>query len=307
MASSEFTLPVTIVGVVLVLAATAMMAKIFLFSSNKNNAPVTLTNSAVKYPLKLIEKEKISPDTRRFRFALPSPHHILGLPVGQHVYLTARIDSHRVIRPYTPVSSDDDKGFVDLVVKVYFKYVHPEFPKGGKMSQHLNNMNIGDYIDFRGPDGLLVYTGKGDFEIRPDEHLEPETKVVNQVGMIAGGTGITPMLQLVRQVFKDPGDKTDLWMIFANQTEDDILLRTELEGIQEHYPDRFKLWHTLDRPPAGWRYGSGFVDDKMIKAHLPPPGDRTLILMCGPPPMINVACLPNLDKLNYAPSQRFTF
>lgn len=39
-------------------------------------------------------------------------------PTGQHIYLSARIDGNLVIRPYTPVSSDDDKGFVDLVIKV---------------------------------------------------------------------------------------------------------------------------------------------------------------------------------------------
>lgn len=40
------------------------------------------------------------------------------VPAGQHIYLSARVDGNLVIRPYTPVSSDDDKGFVDLVVKV---------------------------------------------------------------------------------------------------------------------------------------------------------------------------------------------
>ena len=40
------------------------------------------------------------------------------MSLGQHIYLTARIDGQLVIRPYTPVSSDDDKGFMDLVVKV---------------------------------------------------------------------------------------------------------------------------------------------------------------------------------------------
>ena len=38
--------------------------------------------------------------------------------IGQHVYLTARIDGELVIRPYTPTSSDDDQGFMDLVIKV---------------------------------------------------------------------------------------------------------------------------------------------------------------------------------------------
>ena len=48
-----------------------------------------------------------------------SPAQILPCrPAGQHIYLSARIDGNLVIRPYTPVSSDDDKGFVDLVIKV---------------------------------------------------------------------------------------------------------------------------------------------------------------------------------------------
>lgn len=37
---------------------------------------------------------------------------------GQHLYLTAKVDGKLVIRPYTPVSSDDDLGFVDFVIKV---------------------------------------------------------------------------------------------------------------------------------------------------------------------------------------------
>lgn len=47
-------------------------------------------------------------------------------------------------------------------LQVYFKDTHPKFPAGGKMSQYLENMNIGDTIEFRGPNGLLVYQGKGD-------------------------------------------------------------------------------------------------------------------------------------------------
>lgn len=60
----------------------------------------------------------ISHDTRRYRFSLPSAEHVLGLPTGQHIHLTARIGGEVVIRAYTPVSSDEDHGFVDLVVKV---------------------------------------------------------------------------------------------------------------------------------------------------------------------------------------------
>lgn len=42
----------------------------------------------------------------------------ISMFTGQHIYLSARIDGGLVVRPYTPVSSDDDKGYVDLVIKV---------------------------------------------------------------------------------------------------------------------------------------------------------------------------------------------
>jgi cytochrome-b5 reductase len=45
----------------------------------------------------------------------------------------------------------------------------------------------------------------------------------------------------------------------------------------------------------------------MISKHLPPPGDDTLILMCGPPPMIKFACTPSLDKLGYSNEMRFSY
>lgn len=48
-----------------------------------------------------------------------------------------------------------------LAVQVYFKNVHPKFPDGGKMSQYLERMSIGDFMDVRGPNGLLIYEGLG--------------------------------------------------------------------------------------------------------------------------------------------------
>lgn len=208
---------------------TAVAAKIFL--DQKRKKKITLVDPNTKYALKLIENLKVSHDTRRFRFELPSPQHVLGLPTGQHIYLTSRIDGQLVVRPYTPTSSDEDEGFMDLVVKVYFKNVHPKFPDGGKMSQYLENMKIGDTIDVRGPSGNLIYNGNGEFAIRKDKKAEPKTICVKRVSMIAGGTGITPMLQLIRAVFRDKNDRTSMSLLFANQSEDDILLREELEEV----------------------------------------------------------------------------
>lgn len=294
------------VGIVVV-AVSAVVINFVFFGGKKKKSPVTLIESDVKYPLKLVDKEIISHDTRRFRFKLPSPDHILGLPVGQHIFLTAKIDGNLVIRPYTPVSSDDDKGFMDLVVKVYFKNVHPKFPDGGKMSQYLERMSIGDFMDVRGPNGLLIYEGLGKFSTRPDKRSPPRVSVYKNFGMIAGGTGITPMLQVIKHVLKNSKDTTQLYLIFANQTERDILLRDELDELAALHPQRFHLWYTLDKVPEGWKYSEGFVNADIIKQHLPPPSADTLISLCGPPPMIQFACNPALDSLGYKQEHRFVF
>ncbi|XP_034019062.1 NADH-cytochrome b5 reductase 3-like [Thalassophryne amazonica] len=274
---------------------------------SKRRPAITLQDPNIKYALRLIDKQIVSHDTRRFRFALPSPEHVLGLPIGQHIYLSARINGQLVVRPYTPVSSDDDKGYVDLVVKIYFKGVNSKFPEGGKMSQYLESLKINDLVDFRGPSGLLVYKGKGVFAIQSDKKSPAEIKKATNVGMIAGGTGITPMLQLIQAVMKDHQDPTVCHLLFANQTEKDILLRPELEEILVSNPDRFRLWFTLDKAPNDWEYSQGFISEDMVRDHLPPPSDHTLILMCGPPPMIQFACNPNLDKVGHSSSRRFIF
>jgi cytochrome-b5 reductase len=266
----------------------------------------TLADPNEKYLLPLIEKEEITHDTRRFRFELPSSEHILGLPIGQHIHLSAQIDGELVIRSYTPVTSDDDKGFVDLVVKVYKKNVHPKFPDGGKMSQYLDEMQIGDKIAFRGPSGKIQYLGNGKFSIKKLRKDPPMIYNVKKVNMVAGGSGITPMLQIINEVLKK-NDQTQLALLYANQTEDDILLRDDIDVLAAKYQDRFKVWYTIDRATPTWKFSVGFVNDAMIKDNLYAPASDVLNVMCGPPPMINFACLPNFDKLGYEPDKNFAY
>ncbi|XP_070154657.1 NADH-cytochrome b5 reductase 3 isoform X2 [Polyergus mexicanus] len=277
------------------------------WNEKRKKSPILLVDPLVKYSLPLIQKDIISHDTRRFRFGLPTSNHILGLPIGQHIHLTARIGEEVVIRSYTPVSSDDDHGYVDLVIKVYFKNVHPKFPEGGKLSQHLENMEIGDTIDFRGPSGRLVYKGNGKISIKILRKEPPMEYNVKKIVMLAGGTGITPMLQLIRAIIKDPTDETQTSLLFANQTEKDILLRDELDDIAKKHPNKLKLWYTLDTSSEGWSYSTGYINTEMIEKHVFPPSLDTIVLMCGPPPMINSACIPNLDKLGYDTKLRFAY
>ena len=39
-------------------------------------------------------------------------------------------------------------------------------------------------------------------------------------GMVAGGTGLTPMLQVIKEILRNPEDKTSVHLIFANNGEE---------------------------------------------------------------------------------------
>ena len=266
-----------------------------------------LQDSDKQYEVPLIEREEVSHDTRRFRFGLTNKNQVLGLPIGKHVHLFATINGEEVKRAYTPVSSDDDKGYVEFVIKVYFKNVHPRFPDGGKMSQHLESLKLGDTIKIRGPSGRLEYHGKGNLQIKETPSSPVKERHVKRLSMIAGGTGIAPMLQLIRDVLKKSDiDKTKMSLLFANQSEKDILLRQELETEAARHPDQLKIWYTVDRAEEGWKYSTGFVSKEMIKDHLYSPDEETFILMCGPPPMIKHVNS-QLDELGWPMENRFKY
>ena len=268
--------------------------------------------------IELGERVNLSHDTVRFRFLLPKSAPVLGLPVGKHMKLycpnptgkeagkwNGREDMEdgetEIERKYTPTTSDNELGYVDFVIKVYKGGVIDKFPDGGKMSQYMDTLKVGDKLDIMGPIGTHEYLGRGKFKSSGKEHT------CQKVGMMAGGTGITPMLQVIAAILRDDGDATQISLIYANQTEDDILCRKELEELQAKHPKRLKVWYTLDRPPKGWKYSEGFITQEMIAEHLPGPKESTLVLMCGPPPMVKFACQQNLDKLGYPKSMQMTF
>lgn len=85
------------------------------------------------------------------------------------------------------------------------------------------------------------------------------------------------------------------------------MLKPELDELAARHPEQFKLWYTLDRPKPEWTQGKGFVSDEMIKAQLFPPSPSALVLMCGPPPMVNYACIPALEKLGYPMERTFAY
>ncbi|KAK6212013.1 hypothetical protein LQW54_005541 [Pestalotiopsis sp. IQ-011] len=228
-------------------------------------------------PFKLVRKTLVGPGVYRLIYALPYPDAVLGLPTGQHIALQAPLGpgGKNVARSYTPISNNSDLGRIELLIKVY-----PQ----GLMTQHLAAMKIGETIEIRGPKGSMQYSAA----------------YAKRIGMIAGGSGITPMYQLIRAICEDESDPTQIDLLYANNTEEDILMREELEGFAAQCPNKFKVTYVLSWPPQdGWTGESGFVTKDMIAKYLPKADADSKVLLCGPPPMIE-ATKKNLAALGFA-------
>jgi cytochrome-b5 reductase len=138
----------------------------------------------------------------------------------------------------------------------------------GPMSTHFHDMEPGQRLDFKGP--ITKY--------------QWETNKHNHIALIAGGTGITPMYQLARQIFKNPDDKTKVTLIFGNITEEDILLKREFEDLEQKFPQRFRAFYVLDQPPEKWQQGKGHITKDLLKTVIPGPKEENVkIFVCGPP------------------------
>ncbi|TKA78853.1 NADH-cytochrome b5 reductase 1 [Cryomyces minteri] len=254
------------------IALAAMLSGWKIYSSQARK--VLKPNEFQNFQLK--EKTVLSHNTAIYRFGLPKATDILGLPIGQHISIAATIDGQpkEVVRSYTPISSDETPGYFDLLIKSY---------PTGNISKYVANLMVGQTMKVKGPKGAMVYT----------------PNMVRRFGMIAGGTGITPMLQIIRAIIRGraAGDRTEVDLLFANVNPEDILLREDLDQLVKEDPG-FRVHYVLNNPPEGWTGGVGFVTPDMIKEKLPPPAKDIKILICGPPPMVS-AMKKATDSLGY--------
>lgn len=102
--------------------------------------------------------------------------------------------------------------------------------------------------------------------------------------MLAGGTGITPMFQILQAAHKNK-DISSFSLIFGNKTSKDILMKTELDELLQSKSFNFNLNYLIDKYEEGWEGLVGYVNKDIISNNLPTPGDNTIILLCGPPVM----------------------
>ncbi|KAG6830090.1 hypothetical protein H0H92_002262 [Tricholoma furcatifolium] len=205
-------------------------------------------------------------NTSSFVFEIPNNEASL-LPVSSCLVVKASdpealkdAKGKPVIRPYTPISSPDQKGEFVLLVKKY---------ENGNASKYFHELKEGDSLSFKGPITKFPYKAN-EFE---------------QVAMIGGGSGITPFYQVLTHALADKSNHTKFKLLFSNVTEADILLREDLDALAKQHPDTLEIVYLLDKPGPNWTGPSGFITKDIVKKHVAPAelGEKVKVFVCGPP------------------------
>ncbi|OAG00994.1 nitrate reductase [Paraphaeosphaeria sporulosa] len=240
--------------------------------------PVFLDSRAWTKSL-LQSKTTVSWDTRVFTFKLEHEDQTLGLPTGQHLMIRLRdpVTRESIIRSYTPISETTKRGYLDVLVKVYFD---TKDQPGGKMTKALDAIPAGHFVEMKGPIGKFEYIGKGECLING------KPRHIKRFFMICGGSGITPIFQVLRAVMQDKQDPTTCVLLDGNRLVEDILCKEDLDVFARENTDRLKLLYTLTKGPEDWAGMRGRIGAPLLQEHCVCRADgESLVLVCGPEPL----------------------
>eukprot|EP00808_Paulinella_micropora_P024536 g71511.t1 len=248
----------------------------------------------IAQPFKLVGKKVVSDSATRPVLFLTLQVPTGELPTGSHVALSAEINGKMLQRSYTPTRFSEQ--VCELMLRVY-----PD----GAMTQYLIKRQVGEMIMMRGPTGIHRYEGAGTFTVGKNKITG-----LKRVGMLAGGTGITPMLQIANRILRDaPQDSTQLQLLAANSSVEDIMLYERLNQLAADSKGQLSLEWTVSKAPppsAKWQHLVGRISKEMLQQHLPAPSPSAVVCLCGPP-AFNKAAKELLAEVGHAPGAILTW
>jgi len=196
-------------------------------------------------------------NTKIFKFSVDVP--LKKIELGSHLKIQHTLNGNIITRPYTPIQHTNYS--FDLLIKAY-----PQ----GLLTPHLHKLRIGDTITF----SIL----QAEFQIPPNKE---------HIGLICGGTGITPMISILHSYLPNP-QILSITLLYSNRKVEDILLKERLDHWQEKYTSKFKVHYTLTQAEgASWTGLTGRIDKEMIHNSLPSPLPTTYLITCGAIEMTN--------------------
>jgi ring-1,2-phenylacetyl-CoA epoxidase subunit PaaE len=189
---------------------------------------------------------------------------------GQFLSVDVTIDGERLRRAYSLASAC----LPDVPVHVTVKRI-----ENGRVSNHLNDtVQEGDELAVLGPSGSFT--------------VEPREVDERHLVMIAGGSGITPIMSILETVLR-VDNRSRVTLIYGNRSWDDVIFRDRLAALCDEFSERLVVDHVLKHPAETWSAGRGLLSSEVLETRLGALGiqDDGLIryFVCGPTPMIEAA------------------
>ncbi|KAG5492531.1 hypothetical protein JKF63_01109 [Porcisia hertigi] len=210
--------------------------------------------------------------SRVLRFNLPGALQKTGLALGQFIGIRGDWDGQQLIGYYSPITLPDDVGVIGILARA----------DKGRLAEWISALQPGHAVEMKACGGLIIDRR---FDAR---HFFFRGLKIRKLALIGGGTGVAPMLQIVRAAVKKPFVDSigSIQFIYAAEDVSELTYRTLLESYEKEYgSEKFKCHFVLNNPPAQWTDGVGFVDAALLRSAVQAPSNDLLVAICGPPMM----------------------
>jgi ring-1,2-phenylacetyl-CoA epoxidase subunit PaaE len=233
--------------------------------------------SAHFYPLRVAAIVPETSEANSIRFEIPDElRDAFAFKAGQHLTLKTEIDGEEVRRNYSLCTAPDERDWMVTVKRI----------GGGLFSNWVgDNLKAGDTIEVMPPHGSFTT----DFAAATAR---------NVVG-IAGGSGITPVMSLLRTLLRtEPESRFTL--LYGNRDSSSIIFLEQLARLKDRYLDRFQLYHFLDAEEGDVELFNGMLNrerlDDAIEHLIGTPDNVADWFICGPGPMMDAAESSLIDR-----------
>jgi ring-1,2-phenylacetyl-CoA epoxidase subunit PaaE len=222
------------------------------------------------HPLRVAEILPETSEANSIRFEIPPElRDKFAFKAGQHLTLRATLNGEEVRRNYSLCTAPDDNDWLVTVKRI----------GGGLFSNWVGDaLKPGDMVEVMAPHGSFTT----DFAATKKRHL---------VG-IAGGSGITPVMSLVRSLLKyEPESRFTL--LYGNRDSSSVIFLEALAGLKDKHLGRFEIYHFLDAEEQDIALFNGMLNrerlEEAIAALVPDATEVDGWFICGPGPMMNAA------------------
>jgi ferredoxin-NADP reductase len=219
------------------------------------------SSSAGPLILRLASITQQASDAKTLRFIVPDGRKLNARP-GQFLTFSFLFDGMKVVRSYSLCSSPARSGYVEITAKR---------ARQGCVSVFLNDRaSVGMTVEANGPFG----------------HFCLDERKHHNVVLMAGGSGITPMVAMLRYM-DDLCLETTATLLYCVRTDRDIIFESELEQLRSRLKN-FQYHVLLSQPHAEWSGPRGHVSREFIENTVK---DIKLgdFFLCGPPPFMDAS------------------